>query len=450
VGIATVSTPLYLSEVSPPAIRGQLVSLFELAIALGFLLAAFAVWAIEEYVAPCPGGCWRYQAGVLPLCMAVPLALAVRLVPESPRWLLSSSCRRPDRFVVALEAMLSVGRWEAGERLRRAGWADRKEGSDEEHLTASTEGSADDLVVLWDEQHAAAGSPLWAEAETACCNGGDAPSQGTDSETTSGCSEILATLGAQLQDIFGMASGAKALPDGTSRAMALATITTTLNMACGSSAILVYGQMMIGLLGVQSKIVQDLLGLLLALAKLLGVVAGLVIVKHCDRRHLLGLGGASCMVCLLVATAGTFTNLLPVVLVGLCGFLFCFFCSWGTATWVVVAELTAGFGPRYGNASQAAATAALFLAGWVAEYVSPIVLEMFGDYGLLPNAAVCLCMLLFSFLMLPETRGCSLQECAMRVVGTAVPADAPKKTTSSSQLVSVSELDLESKPPAEA
>jgi len=81
----------------------------------------------------------------------------------------------------------------------------------------------------------------------------------------------------------------------------------------------------------------------------------------------------------------------------------------------VVAELTAGFGSRYGNASQAAATAVLFLSGWATESVSLTVLEMLGDYGLLPYAAVCLCMLLFSFLMLPETRGCSLEECAARV-----------------------------------
>lgn len=42
VGIAAMVIPLYISEVSPPSIRGSMVSLYQLSVALGILLAYFS------------------------------------------------------------------------------------------------------------------------------------------------------------------------------------------------------------------------------------------------------------------------------------------------------------------------------------------------------------------------------------------------------------------------
>jgi hypothetical protein len=188
-------------------------------------------------------------------------------------------------------------------------------------------------------------------------------------------------------------------------------------MASGSSAVLTYGQKIFEMMGVDSREKQDRLMLYATATKLLGVAVGIAIVEHSGRRHLLGLGATFCVVGLLVGITSAFLHSVPAVLGAMCAFLFAYFCSWGPATWVVVAELTAGFGPRYGNASQAAASAVLFLASGVVESSFLSVLNFGGALGMLLYVSSCICMLLFAFLVLPETRGCSLEQCAERVRG---------------------------------
>ncbi len=81
IGIASFTAPLYISEVAPAAYRGALVSLNQLAITLGILLAYLVdtVYAAQE--------AWRamFAWGVLP---AVILLFGMLFLPKSPRWLL--------------------------------------------------------------------------------------------------------------------------------------------------------------------------------------------------------------------------------------------------------------------------------------------------------------------------------------------------------------------------
>ena len=46
VGIASVTSPLYISEFSPPKIRGRLVALYQLSIVTGILLAYCSNWLL--------------------------------------------------------------------------------------------------------------------------------------------------------------------------------------------------------------------------------------------------------------------------------------------------------------------------------------------------------------------------------------------------------------------
>lgn len=48
VGVLSVVVPLYQSEVAPPAIRGRLISTFQLALALGVLTAYVCLYFIEQ------------------------------------------------------------------------------------------------------------------------------------------------------------------------------------------------------------------------------------------------------------------------------------------------------------------------------------------------------------------------------------------------------------------
>ncbi|MDD2328331.1 MAG: MFS transporter, partial [bacterium] len=52
IGIASNISPMYLSEVSPPAVRGKFVAIYQLAIVLGILSAQIANWQIADPVLP--------------------------------------------------------------------------------------------------------------------------------------------------------------------------------------------------------------------------------------------------------------------------------------------------------------------------------------------------------------------------------------------------------------
>jgi sugar porter (SP) family MFS transporter len=97
IGIASNLSPMYIAEVSPAAMRGRLVSLNQLTIVIGILLAQLINWLIAR---PVPPGAtaqeilqswngqigWRWMFGVT----AVPSFLflfGMFFAPESPRWL---------------------------------------------------------------------------------------------------------------------------------------------------------------------------------------------------------------------------------------------------------------------------------------------------------------------------------------------------------------------------
>ena len=83
IGVASLLVPLYIAEIAPARIRGQLVTLNQLAIVSGILLAYVASY----YLAGLGLASWRWMFAIA----AVPSLLfmgTLLLVPESPRWLL--------------------------------------------------------------------------------------------------------------------------------------------------------------------------------------------------------------------------------------------------------------------------------------------------------------------------------------------------------------------------
>jgi sugar porter (SP) family MFS transporter len=80
IGVTSVAAPMYIAEMAPARIRGTLVSLFQLAITVGILLAYVVDTSLSA------SGAWRLMLGLA----AIPGALLVAGMlglPESPRWL---------------------------------------------------------------------------------------------------------------------------------------------------------------------------------------------------------------------------------------------------------------------------------------------------------------------------------------------------------------------------
>lgn len=95
VGAASMLSPLYIAEVSPPAIRGKMVSINQLAIVIGILLAYLSNYFLAGWE---DNWRWMFASGALP---SVLFFFCVFLVPESPRWLLAGGHDEQARSVLA-------------------------------------------------------------------------------------------------------------------------------------------------------------------------------------------------------------------------------------------------------------------------------------------------------------------------------------------------------------
>ncbi len=82
IGVASVTTPVYIAESAPSSLRGQLVTLNTLLIPFGQLMAG----VVDGVFANVPQG-WRWMLGLSGVPGLVMLLGALPL-PESPRWLL--------------------------------------------------------------------------------------------------------------------------------------------------------------------------------------------------------------------------------------------------------------------------------------------------------------------------------------------------------------------------
>ena len=83
IGMASFIAPLYISEMSPPKIRGSLVSFNQLFITIGIVLS----YLVDYAFTPING--WRYMLGLAAI-PALILLIAMIFMPSSPRWLVNN------------------------------------------------------------------------------------------------------------------------------------------------------------------------------------------------------------------------------------------------------------------------------------------------------------------------------------------------------------------------
>ncbi|MVN78874.1 sugar porter family MFS transporter [Hymenobacter sp. HMF4947] len=83
VGASSVTAPLYISEVSPPASRGRMVGMFQFNVVFGILASYLSNYLLRD-IGP---DAWRWMLGVQAV-PAIAFFLLLFRIPESPRWLL--------------------------------------------------------------------------------------------------------------------------------------------------------------------------------------------------------------------------------------------------------------------------------------------------------------------------------------------------------------------------
>jgi SP family arabinose:H+ symporter-like MFS transporter len=111
VGIASMLSPLYISEISPPALRGRLVTLYQFAIAIGILCSYFInAWLLNASQSPgfshmknlqliFKEEVWRGMLGMEAI-PALSFFLLIFLLPRSPRWLVVNGQKEKARSVL--------------------------------------------------------------------------------------------------------------------------------------------------------------------------------------------------------------------------------------------------------------------------------------------------------------------------------------------------------------
>jgi sugar porter (SP) family MFS transporter len=113
VGAASMTSPMYIAEISPARIRGRMVSLNQLTIVSGILLVYFVNYFIARYGAAVDeaagvtaaaegwnvvvGWRWMFGSEALP---AAALLVLLFFVPESPRWLVKQGRAEEGRDVL--------------------------------------------------------------------------------------------------------------------------------------------------------------------------------------------------------------------------------------------------------------------------------------------------------------------------------------------------------------
>lgn len=99
VGIVSNCVPMYLSEIPPAAIRGSIVSTWQLTLAIGQVIGACIAQGTKDYESTFS---WRFPVA-FNIVITLAIGIGLLFVPESPRWLIQKG--KDDKAFRALEAI---------------------------------------------------------------------------------------------------------------------------------------------------------------------------------------------------------------------------------------------------------------------------------------------------------------------------------------------------------
>ena len=106
IGIVSIVSPVYISEISPPKTRGTLVALYQFAITLGFVLAYLVNYLLLVNLHV--DDLWRVMLGAEAVITLFFFAV-IFFITESPRWLASRTAAGAQRRRIPWEELLRPG-----------------------------------------------------------------------------------------------------------------------------------------------------------------------------------------------------------------------------------------------------------------------------------------------------------------------------------------------------
>ena len=124
VGAASILSPMYIAEVSPPSMRGRLCTLYQLSIVTGILVSYSINYLLRD--AGPENWRWMFLTGVMPSVLFFVLLLAA---PESPRYLFLAGEERKasailERITGPENAQFEVSEIRASFAEKRRAWRD--------------------------------------------------------------------------------------------------------------------------------------------------------------------------------------------------------------------------------------------------------------------------------------------------------------------------------------
>ncbi|KAK3932270.1 Proton myo-inositol cotransporter, partial [Frankliniella fusca] len=265
VGLASMSTPVYLAETSAPAVRGQVVTTFNVGVTFG-QFAASVICGLFTSVRP---GGWRWMLGLAGVPSLALLAGAL-LLPESPRWLVMRGR--------ALEAEHVL-------RLLRAARGPGDEAGVQRELREIQESS------LQGQAGAGAGAGAHAGAEAGAVAGAGAKAPPGEVVHSGGKDRACGTVLRVLRT------------PSARRPLLIASMLTAIQQLVGVNTVMYYSASIIQMAGVGDSSSAIWLSVVVALANFLFATAGVFLIERFGRRPLLlvSLLGVVAALCMLAA-----------------------------------------------------------------------------------------------------------------------------------------------------
>ncbi len=361
IGMASNLSPMYIAEVAPASMRGKLVSINQLTIVIGILLAQIDNWLIADKVPPDftarqildswngQTG-WRWMFGVTAI-PAVLFFVGMFAVPESPRWLARNGSRERARGVLT-----RIG----GETYAARSLAEIEATLPEDHRKTSRRTSL---------------------------RGGSSPP-----------GKALGPI-RRWRDLF---------EPSLMKILLLGVGLAVFQQWCGINVIFNYAEDVFAAAGY--KISDILFAIVVTGAvNLIFTFIAIAAVDRAGRRKLMLTGAAGLAVIYVLLGAGYRAHIHgPHMLILVVAAIGCYAMSLAPVTWVVISEI---FPNRNRGAAMSVATASLWIACFVLTYTFPLLNKGIGPAGTFwLYAAICVAGFFFIERRLPETKGKTLED----------------------------------------